>query len=180
MKKRLMLLALAAIMLLCGCSLVATKDAGSADADKSADAANAAVVITDKYSFENPADLDFDARYVVYCDQNSAMIAALPAEYGVQGSFSILFGKEDAPLGDYEFYICDTAEHAQALKDLYATTGTTLNLVEEDGRVLYGYSDGDTVEASIIVMQSYGMVEETTLSAYVEFLKTTYGGTIQE
>lgn len=174
MKKRILTLALVAVMLLCGCSLIATKDAGSNDAGSNG---ATAVVMTDSYTFENPADLDFDARYVIYCDENSSAVATLK-DYGVVAMYSILYAKEDAPVGDYEFLICDSADSAKTIADLYASQGTTLKATDEAGVVLSSFSDGDTLEASMILMQSYGLVSDTTVSAYAEFMKTSFGGTL--
>lgn len=176
MKKRILTLAFAAVLLLCGCSLIATKDADSNDAS-SGDATFAPVAMTDSYTFENPAELDFDARYVIYCDENSASVATMK-DYGVVSMYSIFYAKADAPVADYEFLICDSAESAKTIADLYASQGMTLTTVEGDENVLYSFSDGDTLEATIITMESYGLVSDSKVSTYAEFMKTTYGGTL--
>lgn len=179
MKKRTLALTLTlvTIMLLAGCSLVATKDTNAKPAD-SGNATFDPIAITENYSFTDPADLDFDARYVVYCDTNSVALSTLPAEYGVQAMYSILYAKEDAPKGDYELFVCDTAEHAETVAQAYAAQGMTLTATEEDPTVLYVFSDGDTMEATIITLESYGVVSDSKVSTYAEFMKTTYGGTL--
>lgn len=180
MKKKLLsvsLLALAAALLLSGCSLFATpsESGNSGNTDSSG-----AVKMTDNYTFEDPTDLDFDTRYVLHCDENTQMISQIPAEYGVLASYSVTYAKEDAPVADYEFFVCDSAEHAQATADFYASLGQNLETAESDPCVLYSAADSDTFEASLVAYQSYGMLEEATVSAYVTFMQTTTGGTILE
>lgn len=172
---RAMLLTLAAVFLLSGCSLFAS---GGGDSGKGG--SSGAIKMTDSYSFEDPADLDFDTRYVLHCDENTAIISSVPAEYGILASYSVIYAKEDAPAADYEFFICDSEEHAQAAADMYASQGQTLTAAESDPCVLYSTTDGDTFEANIITFQSYGMIDEATVSAYVTFMQTSTGGTILE
>ena len=81
---------------------------------------------------------------------------------------------------DYEFFLCDSAEHAQAAADLYASQGQVLTAAEEDPCVLYSVAGADTFEASLVTFQSFGMISEATVSAYVEFMRTTTGGTVLE
>lgn len=177
MKKRILTLALVAALLLCGCSLVATKDNGNNDAANSESATFAPVALTDNYTFENPAELDFDARYVIYCDENSSSVATMK-DYGVVSMYSIYYAKADAPVADYEFLICDSADSAKTITDLYASQGMTLTAAEGDETVLSSFSDGDTLEANIITMESYGLVSDSKVSTYVEFMKTSFGGTL--
>ena len=179
MKKNLLnaiLLTLAAAILLSGCSLFAT----GGDDKGGASGSSGAVTMTGSYTFEDPAGLDFDTRYVLYCDENSQMISAVPAEYGIKGSYSILYAKDDVPVMDYEYFICDSTEHAQATVDLYASQGMGLTAAESDPCVLYSTTDGDTLEANLVTFQSYGAISEATVSAYVEFMKTNTGGAILE
>lgn len=177
MKKNLMriLMLVLAVSMLCGCSLFA-----SGGRDSGAGSSSGAVKMTDRYTFEDPADLDFDTRYVLHCDENSASIANIPADYGVLGSYSILYAKEDAPAGSYDFYICDSAEHAQACVDLFTAQGFSLAPTEEDPAVLYASSDGDTLEGTLVMMQGAGIVKDATISGYMEFLKTSTGAALVE
>ncbi|MDE6167140.1 MAG: hypothetical protein K2G28_01620, partial [Acetatifactor sp.] len=165
-----------AISLLTGCSLFATPSGDDAGNGGS----SGAVKMTDSYTYEDPEDLDFDTRYVIKCDENTAMIAQIPAEYGVKASYSIIYARDDAPVADYEFFVCDSAEHAAAAAALYASQGQALQEAENDPCVLYAYSDGDTMEATLVTFQSYGMISEATVSAYVSFMQTNTGGTLME
>lgn len=136
------------------------------------------VKITEKYTFEDPTDIEFDKRYVITCDENSPMVAAA-ASYGMSAAYTILYAKEDAPVAQYDFMVVDTEEHAQGVIDLYASQGTALKALDDDATVVYTSSDGDTVEGSIVAMQSAGIISETTVSAYVEFYSQTIGGKVQ-
>ena len=171
------LLTLTAAVLLSGCSLFATS---GGDSGNGSGGSTGAIKMTDSYSFEDPVGLDFDTRYVLFCDENSVMVSSVPAEYGIKASYSIIYTKDDAPVMDYEYFVCDSAEHAQATVDLYAAQGAALTAVESDPCVLYSTTDGDTFEANLMTFQSYGMISEAKVSAYVEFMKTSTGGTILE
>lgn len=177
MKKflRTALLAAMVLSLVSGCSLFAsgTGDKGGAGGS------TGGVKMTDSYTFEDPADLDFDTRYVLHCDENSTMVAGIPAEYGVLSNYSILYAKAGAPAGCYDFFVCDSAEHAQAVADLYAAQGMNLTAAE-DPAVVYAFTDGETMEATLITIQSVGAAKDATLESYVEFMKTSTGATLVE
>ena len=128
------------------------------------------VKISENYTFEQ--------RYVITCDETSPMVASA-ASYGMSATYTILYAKEDAPVAQYDFMVVDTEEHAQGVIDLYASQGTALKALDDDATVVYTSSDGDTVEGSIVAMQSAGMISETTVSAYVEFYSQTIGGKVQ-
>lgn len=166
-------LALAA-MSLAGCSLFSTD---SGDGDK--ETGSAPVKMTDNYTFEDPADLEYAKRYVIYCDENSTAVD--PAkDYGVTAMYTILYADEnDQPLGDYEFMVCDTEENAQAVIKLYEGYGTTLTPAEGDPTVLCSYRDGETFAANLVMFESYGMTTSATVSAYVEYYADFSGGTVQ-
>ena len=179
MKKKMLSLILAVGLMstvLSGCSLFAT----NIDEPKGAAGSSGAVKLTDNYTFEDPADLDFDTRYVLYCDENSQMISSASAEYGLKASYSSIYAKDDAPVMDYEFLVCDSAEHALATIDLYASQGQALQVAENDATVLCSSTDGDTMEATLAAFQSYGMLSEPSVAAYVEFMQTSTGGKLME
>ena len=114
MNKKFWCIALAAVLavsLLAGCSLFASNSDGG---NGGSSGSSGAVKMTDGFTFEDPADLDFDTRYVVHCDETSTFISNMDASFGIIASYSILYAKDDAPVAGYEFYICDSEEHAQA------------------------------------------------------------------
>lgn len=176
MKKKILFVVLAAAMtamLLTGCSLIAT---GNGDDGNSSDFP--AVEITDSFSFENPSDLDFDARYVLYFDENSNSVSAQADEYGMLAYYVILYAKEEQPVGRYEFYVCDTAENAEnwLADEIYTTSGREVKIVDDDATVMQSLTTADGIEeleAQIILCETAGIISEATVSAYVDFTVTT-------
>lgn len=175
--KKMLCVMLSLVMVLClmsGCdSLFAAGGETSGD-----EGGNDPVKLSDKYTFEDPTDIEFDKRYVIYCDETSPMVSSA-ADYGMKASYVIYFAKEDAPVCSFDYYVCDTAENAQKLIDLYASQGSTLTVCEADPTVVFTSSDGDTLEGVLLMYQSYGMIEEATVSAYIQFMATSVGGTVQ-
>ena len=85
--------------------------------------------MTDSYTFEDPAELDFDTRHVLYCDENTKMISQVPAEYGVKAGYSIIYAKDNAPVADYEFFVCDSADELRAVEAEAARRGLRQRLL---------------------------------------------------
>ena len=174
--KKMLCIMLSLIMvlgLLSGCdSLFTSGDEGGAAGGSTDD-----IKMTDKYTFTDPADLTFETRYALYCDENSSVVSTA-ASYGVKAMYSIMYADgEDVPVGYYEFMICDTPENAKAVIDLYTSFGTALSVAEEDPCVLYSFAAADSVEAMMIAFQAGGMISEATASAYIEYYKSYSGGT---
>lgn len=180
MKKRVLSLVLAAavaITALAGCSLVADKSDDGASSDFPP------VKITDAYSYENPAGLDFDARYVMCFDENSSVVAG-QAQYGMLAYYTVLYAKEEQPVARCEFYVCDTAEHAESwMADAnYTTAGREVKIVDADATVMQSLTTADGIEeleAQIIMCETAGIISEGTVSAYVDFNVST-GATLIE
>lgn len=171
------------LSLLAGCDLFTTPTTtaapqGDPNPSGTAGKVDTSVKLTDKFSFTDPEGVDFDKRYVLYCDETSAMVSSA-ADYGMKASYSIYYAKEDAPVCSFDYFVCDTAENAQKLIDLYASQGSVLTVCEEDPTVVFSTTDGETLEGALMMYQSYGMIEEATVSAYVNFMATSVGGTVQ-
>ncbi len=179
MNRKLLAMVLVLMMataVLSSCSLFTSGD----DNNGGVSGSTGDVKMTEKYTFTDPADLQFETRYVLYCDENSKMVATA-ANYGMRKMYSILYADgKDAPVAYYEFMVCDTPENAQAVIDLYASMGTSLTVSEADPCVIYSSTDADTMEAMLISFQASGVLSDTTVSAYLEYYKTFTGGTIME
>ena len=177
MTKKLLSAVLAFAMmtaLLSGCSLFATDDGNGPQGGSTG-----GIKMTDSYTFNDPTDIQFEKRYVIYCDETSPMVSS-GADYGMKATYDINYADaDDAPVGSYSFIVVDTAEHAQAVIDLYASQGSTMTATAEDPCVLYSFTDGDAMEGTLLMYQSVGMITETTVSAYVEFYSGSVGGTVQ-
>lgn len=187
MKKKLLSLILVAAMtvtLLTGCSLFVS-NSGNDDATNSSEDSETskfpAVKITDSFSFENPSDLDFDARFVLYFDENSSVVSTRVDNYGMQAYYVILYAKEDQPLARYEIYVCDTAENqAKWLAEGdYSTSGRVVEILKADATVMQSYSNAETLEADILLCQTVGLINEGTVSAYADFTISA-GGTLMD
>lgn len=174
--KRKLIFALAVVIiisLLSGCSLFTSGDNGD-NGGGSTDP----IKMTDSFTFNDPTDIEFAKRYVIYADESSAMVSSA-ADYGMKAMYSVIYADEnDAPVYSYDFMVVDTAEHAQAVIDLYATQGSVLSARDEDPCVLYGSTDGDALTGALVAYQSYGMISDTTVSSYVEFYSASIGGTV--
>lgn len=136
------------------------------------------VKISEDYSFADPAELDFDKRYVLTCDTSSQMIASA-SDYGMVASFNVYYEKEGVPVAEYDFFVVDSADHAQALISLYEQQGSVLTQLEGHPTILTSSVDGDTLEGNLVAFQSYGMISEAKLSAYVTFMAESMGGKVQ-
>ena len=175
--KRKMSIALVIVMivsLLSGCSLFTSGDNGD-NAGGSTDP----IKMTDSFTFNDPTDIEFAKRYVIYADETSVMVASA-ADYGMKAMYSVIYAdSDDAPVYSYDFMVVDTAEHAQAVIDLYASQGSTLYVRDEDPCVIYGSTDGDALTGAFVAYQSYGMISDATVSSYVEFYSASIGGSVQ-
>ena len=177
----LLVLAMAATMLT-GCDLF-TSGGGNANNSETGGSSEAGgstdIQITDKYTFKDPTDIEFEKRYVLYADANSVFVSSA-ADYGMTSAWTIAYGNaEDTTVGVYSFMIADTEENAQKIVDLYESQGQALSVAEEDPCVLYGYTDGETFDATIVMMQSMGAISETTLSAYIDWYCSNTGSTLK-
>lgn len=180
MKKNLLCVILAAglmVSMLSGCSLFTT-DTGDEGSNEGTDSSSA-ISMTENYTFENPKDLEFETRYVIYYDENSAMISS-GSQYGLTAAYTIVYAdSEDAPVGQYDYFICDSEEHAQDVIGLYAAQGSSLVQTEEDPTVLYSFTDGDTMEGTLAMYQSMGILDESSANAYVNYFVSNAGGVLQ-
>ncbi len=160
--------------LLSGCDLFTS---GQKDEENPGSAGD--IKMTDNYTFSDPTDIEFEKRYVLYYDESSDLVSS-GTDYGVLAAYDIFYADaDDAPAGSYNFLIIDTPEHAQDVISLYASKGSVLTTTEEDSCVLCGFTDADAMEGNLVMLQSYGVIPETTVSAYVESYASSLGGTLQ-
>lgn len=159
--------------LLSGCSLFASE--GEDESKESA--GTSPVEITGSFAFENPSDIDFDTRYVLYSDENSPMISSMPEEFGCTGEYMIYYAKDDELLACYDFMICDTPEHTADLLEYLIENGSSKQTAEEDATVIYSMSDRDALEAILITYQGYGIISDTKASTYIDFCVESFGAT---
>ncbi len=126
------------------------------------------VKITDAYTFTDPTDLDFDARYVLYMGPENPVVA-MAADSGLTAQYIILYAKEEKALASYNLSIFDTAESAKANAEAMAAMGTTMNPVEGDDTVMYSYTDADAMELVIGSLNGAGVIPDTKASSFAKF-----------
>ena len=176
MKKKYLCAMLAAGMMmsiLSGCSLFASGGSGDGEGG-----GFAPVKLTDSYSFKDPEGLDFDSRYVVVCDKDSTIISSdTMVTYGVQQSHYVIYGKDNATIASYDFYLCDSEENAEALLQFYADVGNTvIYITEEDPTVLCNTTDPDKLAATVTMLADGGLIAGADAKSYTDFCVTSYGG----
>lgn len=126
------------------------------------------VQITEAYAFADPADLDFDARYVLYLGPENQAVA-MSASSGLAEQYMILYAKEEKILASYNLSIYDTAESAQTAAEAMAATGTAMAPAEEDGAVIYSLSDGAAMELVMASLSEAGLLPDTNASSFANF-----------
>lgn len=137
------------------------------------------VKITDSYSFEDPTDLDFDTRYVLYMGPTSDLVAP-SVEKGQLYQYTIIYAKQDMAAGEYSLYVCDTAEHAQSICDEAVGYGMNASLVAEDNTVVCMFNDEYALQPSIDIYQMAGMISDTKAATYAQMYVNAYGAEMKE
>ena len=174
----LTLVLLMCVAMLAGC--------GSSN-DKSSDGSNPgtmptseAIKISDKYTFEDPADLDFDTRYVLHVGPESPMVVS-GASMGLAGMYTILYAKDDIGVKEYSFTIYDSEESAQTFYDQMTSAGLKVSEpLAEDGTLTLDINDADTLATNIDIYYMEQMIPESTVSAYVDWFVKTYAAEVLE
>ncbi len=135
------------------------------------------IKMTDTFTFEDPADLEFDSRYVVYGDKNCVPVANTP---GMLTMYDVYYADADgAPVANYKYMTFDTAENATAYIADRAEIDIEVLAVEEDPCVVYSCSENADVAGMIDMFYSGGSIEEATVSAYVAYYAEAIGATVQ-
>ena len=156
-----------------------TPENGGTTGATSAAPSGEGVKITDAYTFTDPADLDFDARYVLYLGPENPAIA-MGAASGLTAQYIILYAKEEKALASYNISIYDTAESAKANAEAMAAMGTTMNPVEGDDTVMYSYSDASVMELVIGSLNGAGVIPDTKASSFANFQVEMNGAVLVE
>lgn len=137
------------------------------------------VKITDNYTFEDPADLSFDTRYVLYMGPTSDLVS-VSVPRGQLCQYNIIYAKQDKAVGEYTLYICDTAEHAKSMSEEMSGYGINASIAAQDDTVICAFSDEYALEPSIDIYQMAGVITDTTAAAYAQMYVTAYGAEMKE
>lgn len=137
------------------------------------------IKITDKYTYTDPADVEFDTRYVLYMGPESALVAPT-VEKGQLYQYTIIYGKEDVAMGECTLYVCDSNANAQKIKAEMESYGMVADILEEDDTIIRVSNDQYALDATLSIYVMAEMIKEATASAYVGIYTGTYGATLQE
>ncbi len=179
MKKKLscITICLMAAVLMFGCSLFTDGKDSSADTEKKeqsqAPDETFSIPMTEDYTFTDPEELDFDQRFVLVGDTNCKLLVNMAnMGYAATSMYEILYVKDGTAVGEYQYFIAENEESATELNEFYTSQGQK---VTQEGKVLYAYSEGDTIQATIITFASMGTISEETPKAYLEMMKSLNG-----
>lgn len=174
MKKKLIsiLLCVALGAMMAGCG---SGDKG-ADAEKSEEKKEVekiSIQMTDSYTFEDPADLEFDQRIVLKGDKSCKLLTDMSnMGYEAEAIYEIMYAKDGLAVASYEYFVTADEASATALAEFYTSQGRQIT---QEGNVLYGYLDADMIQATITTFASSGTIKDETPEAYMEMMESFNG-----
>ena len=131
---------------------------------------NFALKISDRYTFTDPAGLDFDTRYVLYGDGNSSSVAIVNQQgCHVLEMYEVLYVKNGKAVAEYKCYRAADAAGAQQIANLYGGIVTP----HDDAAVMY--NDQATLEQTIGYIVQFGGMSEATPTAYLQYMMAYEG-----
>lgn len=179
MKKKLVCImtCIMIMSLMFGCSLFTNEDSSVKDTEKKDNAQTLekdfSISMTDNYTFTDPQELDFDQRFVLVGDENSKLLSDMGnMGYAATKMYEILYAKDGVAVGEYQYFVTEDEESATELNEFYSSQGQK---VTQEGNVLYAYSEGDTIQATIITFATMGTLSDETPEAYIEMMKSFNG-----
>lgn len=188
LKKIIVLLMAAAMMTaLAGCSNPGSSTSSTSsqssesssqegESQSSSSSESEPLVITDSFTVTDPEGLDYDTRYVYKGDENSTIIINMSMSgYNAQAMYDIVYAKGDQAVGEYQIIVADDEASANDLKDFYESQG---QLLEQQGNVIYYYSDTDQIQATIATYAGLGVFSGTTAQDYIEWIGS-YNGLVE-
>lgn len=116
--------------------------------------------------FENPDDLDFDSRYVLYGGPESGAfgMVAGATQADIKEMYEVLYVKDGRPAAEYKCYVTANEAEAQKILTAYGTMVST----EHDVAIMY--SSGENVEQTIAMYAQYGGLTDPTPAGYLQFM----------
>lgn len=160
-KLTVLLLAGCMVMMMAGCSMFAS--GGSGDERKGLEG----VRISEDFTHEDPADLDFDQRKVLEIPGDSEYFMLIEEQMGLKAtsSFVIMYGKEDKPIAYYEYMVLADEKQAEEYSQLLKDAGMENEI---DGTLVSFIKQGDQVDADVAQFLAWGSITEGTLEQYAE------------
>lgn len=131
------------------------------------------IQMTDTYTFTDPSDLTFDNRYVLTGDKNCKLLSDMSnMGYQTETIYDIIYENDGKPAGEYQYFVTADEAAAKDLESYYSSMGQN---VTREGNVLYTFSDGDMLEATIVTFAGMGELSDETPEAYAEMMKSFNG-----
>lgn len=175
MKKiTVLLLALTMVFALAGCSMFTSGDSGDKDSEYKP------IEITENFTHEDPADLEFDERHVLYFAPGSSYLTMFEEQQGivVTDGYIVMYGNEEKVVEVYEYAVCEDEAGAKKLAEFYVNEAGLDSSYE--GNVNYFVKDAVMMEAEIAQWIGMNTMADETIGSYLEFYKGSFEPTTAE
>ena len=126
------------------------------------------IPMSERYTFTDPEELDFDRRYALYGDGT----CGYAAQAGADGFYEILYCKDGKAAAEYRCYVMGSPEAAAEKAAALAGAGCQ---AQSKGNVVVDFYTGDYVQGTIDLYVQYGMLKEADPKAYLELMFVQYG-----
>ncbi len=125
------------------------------------------VMITNKYTFTDLKELDYDERYVLYGGIDSGAVAAA-SQNGIEivGAYDVYYMKAGKLVGAYRYLDAKDDENAKKAESVYSAMGT----VTTTGKVVCINLNLDFIQNMIAMLVQYQICAEATPEAYMQYL----------
>lgn len=170
MMKKLTAIALILCLLLtaAGCDLF-TGNGGTPAADNGEKPT--AINITDTYIHEDPTDIEFDQRAVLYGDKNSGLAAMMLEQYGYpcETIYEVIYAQDDIPVAFYQYIVVTNEDDAKAFQEDVVQYGMT---IEVEGCVTKYFKNAEDLEAEIAMLKGMSVLDSGNMEEYVNCMIT--------
>lgn len=149
-------------------------EAVTTDSGDNTGSGDSKVKLSDTFTHEDPADIEFEERYILYSAQSPEILGLYKDSYGVEllEEFFILYGdKDDVPVRSYNYYICATEDDAANLMNQMKEYGGNANV---EGSVVISIADKDELKETIDYFIALGVMDKGTASAYAQANKEQF------
>lgn len=129
--------------------------------------------MSDTYLYEDPAELDFDTRYVIYAGEGSMAAAAMGGQAGTTVSrvYEIVYTKDGEGAAEYKLFVAADAAGAEAMVNVFGGQAVE--------NIYIQYADADTLKLMIQYGALYAGLDET-VEAYLQNMLDKEGYSIYQ
>lgn len=165
MKKTLaLLLSLALVVSLAGCSLFTSGDEGGEGGTGGTSTGD--VKITDEYTHKDPEDLEYETRYAYWSGEKCALVDMFKTYYDVTitAEYIVIYAdKDDKALAEYTYFVMASDEDAAKFRDASVDMGTDVQIIEN---VVLQVMDEQTLADTIDSFIAMSVLEDTSAAKY--------------